>query len=95
MTLVHEIKTIEDIKILCTCPACLKSLVDNEKITDGKERKLLTYDKQKLLIEDKMKKGNDQHEIVCPHCKRFHMIYLNRLNKDMRNVTEEKILSEE
>lgn len=88
LTIVHEIKDEKNINILLTCPACLKSLIKENLITDGKEKKLLTYDKTKKLIRDRFENGEDSYEMVCPHCGRFHIIYVNRLQK-IRNVTND------
>jgi DNA-directed RNA polymerase subunit M/transcription elongation factor TFIIS len=87
--IIHEIKDIKNINILLTCPICLKSLKkESDFITDGKSKKLLTYDKEKKLIIDRFKRGQESYTVECPYCHTFSITYENKLNK-IRDATND------
>lgn len=92
-SIIHEIKNRKNFNLLCTCPICLKSLIQKNNLLTN-DVKLLEYDKQKLLIEDNFDKGNDEYEIICPHCKTFSITYVNKMN-NMRHINEEWRLEDE
>ena len=77
-SIVHEIKDRKNFNLLCTCPVCLKSLIQKNNLLTN-DVKLLEYDRQKLLIEDCFDKGNDEYKIIC-HCKTFSITYVNKMN---------------
>jgi len=88
MTLQHDIKTIEDIKIFCQCPCCGGELIKPQ--IEDKTRKKLIINNAKLLTykETEQKIKNDNYTIDCPHCNQFKIIYINQLH-NIRNVTKD------
>jgi hypothetical protein len=85
MSLIHHIRTEEDIKILLTCPVCLKNIFEEKKQIENISKN--NFQSKEIIIKEKIKTRKD-YSFCCPHCKSFHMTYINLMKKKIKNVTE-------
>ena len=98
MTIVHEIKDDKNFSILCTCPVCLKSLItDSDRLMIVNNKMLLANEKEtKRLIIDAFNDNDEEYNLWCPHCKRFNIIYKNKIPKwKWAEKTTERYLPDE
>lgn len=89
MTIIHIIDKLEKLKVLLVCPMCLKNLFDDKKQIDFISNKQIIN--KEIALKEEIK-NIDEYNCVCPHCKRFNIIYRNKLKKEVKNVTKEKLI---
>lgn len=84
--IIHNVDKLEKLKVLLTCPICLKNMFENIKqLTTGKE--IIPIDIVNKEIELKKRIINEKSiSITCPHCSRFNIRYNNLLKKKIRKV---------
>jgi len=81
----HYIDKPEKLKILLTCPMCLKDMYNNIKKLPDKNMNLV--ESKEIIVKEEIKRSKE-YEITCPHCKRFSITYINQLENEERNINE-------